>query len=158
MLCQVHPNAWSDAWWNDQLLSAVVQALESKDATIQRRALDLLYRMLTLENSENIIDRLVHAFYQDQEGRYREQRSHREGSGLWDQQEHNRRNVAPRDEPLSQREKVLGQILDAAERFGKSEETYLDLMVDLLSRGGPIVTMQTAERIMLVLEKGKQRF
>jgi hypothetical protein len=134
----------------------VVQALESKDTTIQRRALDLLYRMLTLENSENIIDRLVHAFYQDQEGKYREQSSHRESSCQWNQHVLDSRNVAPRNEPLSQREKVLGQILDAAERFGKSEEKYLDLMVDLLSRGGRIVNMQTAERIMLVLEKGKQ--
>ncbi|KAG0042069.1 AP-4 complex subunit epsilon-1, partial [Gryganskiella cystojenkinii] len=152
MLCQVHPNAWSDSWWNDNLLSAVVEALESRDATIQRRALELLYRMLTLENSENIIDRLVHAFYQDQDeslsqGSFKE--SHREMELLEYYQKRSNR-----DEPISHREKILGQILDAAERFGKSEEKYLDLMVDLLSRGGSIVSMQTAEQIMSVLENG----
>ncbi|KAG0311875.1 AP-4 complex subunit epsilon-1, partial [Linnemannia gamsii] len=47
MLCQVNPDAWSDAWWTEDLLGAVVQALESRDAAIQKRALDLLYRMLT---------------------------------------------------------------------------------------------------------------
>lgn len=148
MLCQVHPNAWSDAWWNDSLLAAVVDALESKDTAIQRRALELLYRMLTLENSENIIDRLVYAFYQGKD-EHREQEIHREQ----EQFGHDRRRVT-REGTVSYREKILSQILDAAERFGKSEEKYLDLMVDLLGRGGSIVTLQTAERIMLVLEKG----
>jgi len=149
MLCQVHPNAWSDAWWNDSLLAAVVDALESRDTTIQRRALELLYRMLTLENSENIIDRLVHAFYLVHD-EHREQEIHREQELFG----YDHRRVT-RDGPASYREKILGQILDAAERFGKSEEKYLDLMVDLLGRGGSTVTMQTAERIMLVLDKGK---
>ncbi|KAG0215806.1 AP-4 complex subunit epsilon-1 [Mortierella sp. GBA30] len=129
MLCQVHPNAWSDAWWTEELLSAVVQALESRDATVQRRALDLLYRMLTLENSENIIERLVHAFYQEQDQR--------------------QDGATP-----SRKEKILGQILDAAERFGLSEQWYLDLVFDLLERGGDTITLQTAETIMGVLEKG----
>ncbi|KAG0361132.1 hypothetical protein BG005_009119 [Podila minutissima] len=106
MLCQVHPAAWSDTWWSDQLLAGVVEALDSRDKTIQRKALDLLYRMLTYENSENIIDRLI-----------------------------------------------LAQILDASERFGKSEGWYVDLIFDLL-QAGSIVSMHVAEKFMRVFERG----
>ncbi|KAF9333008.1 hypothetical protein BG006_004103 [Podila minutissima] len=106
MLCQVHPAAWSDTWWSDQLLAGVVEALDSRDKTIQRKALDLLYRMLTYENSENIIDRLI-----------------------------------------------LAQILDASERFGKSEGWYVDLIFDLM-QAGSIVSMRVAEKFMRVFERG----
>ncbi|KAF9348450.1 hypothetical protein BGX26_000152 [Mortierella sp. AD094] len=142
MLCQVQPNAWSDSWWSEELLSAVVQALESRDATIQRRALDLLYRMLTIDNSENIIERLVYAFYQEQE------LVKKQGSGS-EIHTRSRREYIP-----SRKEKILGQILDAAERFGKSEEWYLDLIFGLLQSGGSGVTMQTCEKIMRVIEQG----
>ncbi|KAG0224214.1 Clathrin/coatomer adaptor, adaptin-like protein [Mortierella sp. GBAus27b] len=139
MLCQVRPNAWSDTWWNDDLLSAVVQSLENRDETIRRRALDLLYKMLTIDNSENIIDRLMHAFYQEQDPIEKES------------------DLPVSEEAIpSRKEKVLGQILDAAERFGKSEEWYLDLLFDLLDRGGSTVTMQTVEQVMRVFERGAQ--
>ncbi|KAF9191851.1 hypothetical protein BGZ49_003495 [Haplosporangium sp. Z 27] len=140
MLCQVQPNAWSDSWWSEDLLSAVVQALESRDATIQRKALDLLYRMLTIDNSENIIERLVYAFYQEQQPL--------SGSG-------SETNEKLKGEYIpSRKEKILAQILDAAERFGKSEEWYLDLIFGLLEKGRSGVTMQTCERIMQVIEQG----
>ncbi|KAG0254589.1 AP-4 complex subunit epsilon-1 [Mortierella polycephala] len=139
MLCNVHPNAWSDAWWGEELLSSVVQALESRDMAIQRRALDLLYRMLTLENSENIIERLLYAFYQD-----------RELTQAADPQDKTESRVTfP-----SRQEKLLTQILDAAERFGLSEQWYLDMVFDLLDRGGLAVTMQTVEKVMAVIERG----
>ncbi|KAF9362423.1 hypothetical protein BGX34_006219 [Mortierella sp. NVP85] len=150
MLCQVQPNAWSDAWWSDDLLSAVVQALESRDETIQRRALDLLYRMLTIDNSENIIDRLVHAFYQEQDPIEKEG----EKDTCVFSNNSSQRSSSTREYVPSRKEKVLGQILDAAERFGKSEEWYLDLVFDLLDRGGNTVTMQTVEQVMNVFERG----
>ncbi|KAG0369460.1 AP-4 complex subunit epsilon-1 [Gamsiella multidivaricata] len=143
MLCQVQPSAWSDTWWNEDLLSGVVQALESKDTTIQRRALDLLYRMLTIDNSENIIDRLVYAFYQEQD------QTERGDDGA-----HDRSLVSSKDYVPSRREKILGQILDASERFGKSEEWYLELIYDLLDRGGNVLTMQKLEGVMRVFEQG----
>ncbi|KAF9914841.1 AP-4 complex subunit epsilon-1 [Lobosporangium transversale] len=108
MLCQVRPDAWSDTWWNEDLLSAVVQALDSRDATIQRKALDLLYRMLTIDNSENIIDRLVYAFYQEQD----------EYASTENNKSNNGSNGRSRGEQYpSRREKILDQILDAGERF-----------------------------------------
>ncbi|ORZ08843.1 armadillo-type protein [Lobosporangium transversale] len=145
MLCQVRPDAWSDTWWNEDLLSAVVQALDSRDATIQRKALDLLYRMLTIDNSENIIDRLVYAFYQEQD----------EYASTENNKSNNGSNGRSRGEQYpSRREKILDQILDAGERFGKSEAWYLELIYDLLERGGQVITMQTVERVMRVFEKG----
>ncbi|KAG0317383.1 hypothetical protein BGZ99_006338 [Dissophora globulifera] len=175
MLCQVQPSAWSDTWWSQDLLAAVVQALESRDATVQRRALDLLYRMLTADNSENIIDRLVYAFFQEQDVSADHYRYLQEGDG----QEHSlpldrisSPSSSSTSSPLSlsgttttttttteghvptRKEKILGQILDAAERFGRSEEWYLDLIFDLLERGGRVVTMQTAEKVMRVFERG----
>ncbi|KAF9942383.1 hypothetical protein BGZ65_001423 [Modicella reniformis] len=150
MLCQVQPNAWSDAWWSDDLLLAVVQALESRDETIQRRALDLLYRMLTIDNSENIIERLVHAFYQQQDPI--EKKDEKEVYGYMKHMHH--KPSSPRGHVPNRKEKVLSQILDAAERFGKSEEWYLDLLFDLLDRGGNTVTMQIVEQVMRVFEKG----
>ncbi|KAF9290937.1 hypothetical protein BGZ68_005677 [Mortierella alpina] len=143
MLCQVAPDAWSDTWWTEDLLSAVVQALESRDATIHWRALDLLYRMLTLENSENIIERLVHAFYQEQEPGGHPHYHHEDDDAT------TTTTATP-----SRKERILAQILDAAERFGLSEQWYLDLVFGLLERGGVTVTLQTAETIMQVLEKG----
>ncbi|KAF9187557.1 AP-4 complex subunit epsilon-1 [Haplosporangium sp. Z 11] len=139
MLCNVHPNAWSDAWWGEDLLSSVVQALDSRDMTIQRRALDLLYRMLTLENSENIIERLLYAFYQD-----------RQLTQAADPQD----KIESRATFPSRQEKLLTQILDAAERFGLSEQWYLDIVFDLLERGGLVVTMQTIEKVIAVIERG----
>ncbi|KAF8940888.1 AP-4 complex subunit epsilon-1 [Dissophora ornata] len=158
MLCQVQPNAWSDTWWSEDLLSAVVQALESQDATIQRRALDLLYRMLTIDNSENIIDRLVYAFFQEQEDMQTELEKQESEGDQQAQQTHDMPSWLSRRDGYvpSRKEKILGQILDAAERFGKSEEWYLDLIFDLLGRGGRVVTMQTAENIMRVFVKGAQ--
>ncbi|KAF9968602.1 hypothetical protein BGZ70_001732 [Mortierella alpina] len=150
MLCQVAPDAWSDAWWTEDLLSAVVQALESRDATIHWRALDLLYRMLTLENSENIIERLLHAFYQEQDEPGAHPRSHHEG----DDATATAVTVTASAVAPSRKERILAQILDAAERFGLSEQWYLDLVFGLLERGGVTVTLQTAETIMQVLEKG----
>ncbi|KAF9561643.1 hypothetical protein EC968_005654 [Mortierella alpina] len=144
MLCQVAPDAWSDTWWTEDLLSAVVEALESRDATIHWRALDLLYRMLTLENSENIIERLVHAFYQEQEPGGHPHYHHEGGDTA----------AITADAAPSRKERILAQILDAAERFGLSEQWYLDLVFGLLERGGVTVTLQTAETIMQVLEKG----
>ncbi|CAO3573165.1 unnamed protein product [Mortierella alpina] len=149
MLCQVTPDAWSDAWWTEDLLSAVVQALESRDATIHWRALDLLYRMLTLENSENIIERLVHAFYQEQEPGGHPRSHHEADDAAAVHAAATASAVAP-----SRKERILAQILDAAERFGLSEQWYLDLVFGLLERGGVTVTLQTAETIMQVLEKG----
>ncbi|KAI1319210.1 AP-4 complex subunit epsilon-1 [Mortierella claussenii] len=146
MLCQVRPNAWSDAWWSDDLLSAVVEALDSRDTTIQRRALDLLYKMLTIDNSENIIDRLVHAFYQEQD---EELADGQDRHSLFRYGEGDRHNTTP-----SRKEKILHQILEAAETFGKSEEWYLDLMFDLLKRGGQVVTIQIVEKIIQVFEQG----
>ncbi|KAF9942766.1 AP-4 complex subunit epsilon-1 [Mortierella alpina] len=146
MLCQVAPDAWSDTWWTEDLLSAVVQALESRDATIHWRALDLLYRMLTLENSENIIERLVHAFYQEQQPGGLPHYHHEGGDAT--------ATTTTTAAAPSRKERILAQILDAAERFGLSEQWYLDLVFGLLERGGVTVTLQTAETIMQVLEKG----
>ncbi|KAG0275101.1 AP-4 complex subunit epsilon-1 [Linnemannia exigua] len=142
MLCQVNPDAWSDAWWTEDLLKAVVEALESRDAAIQKRALDLLYRMLTMENAQNIIERLVFAYFQEQDDV--------QGSGgVGSQQQQQMPSSFP-----SRKEKILGQILDAAERFGPSEEWYLSLIFDLLVRGGSTITLQTTEKIMSVIEQG----
>ncbi|KAF9548238.1 AP-4 complex subunit epsilon-1 [Mortierella hygrophila] len=156
MLCQVNPDAWSDAWWTEDLLSAVVQALESRDAAIQRRALDLLYRMLTLENAQNIIDRLVYAFFQEQDGSLQGASSQ---LGSASSSRKNEKHLQQQQLQLSssfpsRKETILGQILDAAERFGPSEEWYLNLIFDLLARGGTTITLQTAEKVMGVLERG----
>ncbi|KAF9398205.1 hypothetical protein BGX21_008073 [Mortierella sp. AD011] len=98
--------------------------------------------MLTIDNSENIIERLVYAFYQEQE------LVEKQGSGS-EICTSSRREYIP-----SRKEKILGQILDAAERFGKSEEWYLDLIFGLLQSGGSGVTMQTCEKIKRVVEQG----
>ncbi|KAF9149576.1 AP-4 complex subunit epsilon-1, partial [Linnemannia schmuckeri] len=166
MLCQVNPDAWSDAWWTEDLLGAVVGALESRDAAIQRRALDLLYRMLTLENAQNIIDRLVYAFFQEHDDfclqDVQQGASHQLGSAssmrknekYYQQYQQQQQHVSS-SSFTSRKEKILGQILDAAERFGPSEEWYLNLIFDLLARGGTTITLQTAEKVMGVLERGK---
>ncbi|KAF9912903.1 AP-4 complex subunit epsilon-1 [Linnemannia zychae] len=159
MLCQVNPDAWSDAWWTEDLLGAVVQALESRDVAIQKRALDLLYRMLTVENAKNIIERLVFAFFQEQDdlhslGGVSSQQGgqdRRKGERLPSQQ---LSSFSMRLFP-SRSEKILEQILDAADRFGPSEEWYLNLIFDLLVRGGSAITLQTAEKVMGVVEQGK---
>lgn len=154
MLCQVNPDAWSDAWWTEDLLGAVVQALESRDAAIQRRALDLLYRMLTLENAQNIIDRLVYAFFQEQDDGLQGASSQLGSASSSQKKEKHHQQQVTSPFP-SRKEKILGQILDAAERFGPSEEWYLNLMFDLLARGGTTITLQTAEKVMGTLERGK---
>ncbi|KAK3838299.1 MAG: Clathrin/coatomer adaptor, adaptin-like protein [Linnemannia elongata] len=148
MLCQVNPDAWSDAWWTEDLLGAVVQALESRDAAIQRRALDLLYRMLTLENAQNIIDRLVYAFFQEQDGGLQETSPQLGSASSTRKKEkhHQQQQLQSSLSFPSRKEKILGQILDAAERFGPSEEWYLNLIFDLLARGGTTITLQTAEK------------
>ncbi|KAK3842985.1 MAG: Clathrin/coatomer adaptor, adaptin-like protein [Linnemannia gamsii] len=145
MLCQVNPDAWSDTWWTEDLLQAVVEALESRDAAIQKRALDLLYRMLTMENAQNIVERLVFAYFQEQD-------DIQGPGGMGPQQQQQQQQVL--SSFPSRKEKILGQILDAAERFGPSEEWYLNLIFDLLVRGGSTITLQTAEKIMSVLEQG----
>ncbi|KAF9134261.1 AP-4 complex subunit epsilon-1 [Mortierella sp. 14UC] len=168
MLCQVNPDAWSDAWWTEDLLGAVVQALESRDAAIQKRALDLLYRMLTIENATNIVERLVFAFFQEQDDLQTLGATGGGGGGASPQQGSQDRRKGDRQfsQQLSssssalalfpsRKEKILGQILDAAERFGPSEEWYLNLIFDLLVRGGSTITLQTAEKVMGVLEQGK---
>ncbi|KAG0263484.1 AP-4 complex subunit epsilon-1 [Actinomortierella ambigua] len=63
LLDQVLPQAWCDTWWTDSLLTAVVESLDSRDASLQRRTLDLLFRLLTRENSLNIIERLTVALH-----------------------------------------------------------------------------------------------
>ncbi|KAG0282158.1 hypothetical protein BGZ96_000781, partial [Linnemannia gamsii] len=159
MLCQVNPDAWSDAWWTEDLLGAVVQALESRDTAIQKRALDLLYRMLTVENAQNIIDRLVFAFFQEEDdlqGASYQLGSAPSGQEKWKSERY--RQQLQQQQQLqvsfpSRKEKILGQILDAAERFGPSEGWYLNLIFDLLARGGASITLQTAEKIMGVLER-----
>ncbi|KAG0377875.1 AP-4 complex subunit epsilon-1 [Mortierella sp. AD032] len=108
MLCQVNPDAWSDTWWTEDLLQAVVEALESRDAAIQKRALDLLYRMLTMENAQNIVERLVFAYFQEQDNI--------QGPGGVGPQQQQQQQVL--SSFPSRKEKILGQILDAAERFG----------------------------------------
>ncbi|KAI9231381.1 MAG: Clathrin/coatomer adaptor, adaptin-like protein [Podila humilis] len=167
MLCQVHPTAWSDTWWNDQLLAGVVEALDSRDKTIQRKALDLLYRMLTYENSENIIDRLVHAFYQEQAPPTTHGNYHTEIDGtdvlsraqsktlVQDASSSSSSSKSPHRQRhyRTHQEKILAQILDASERFGKSEGWYVDLIFDLL-QAGAVVTMRIAEKFMRVFEHG----
>ncbi|KAF9310973.1 hypothetical protein BG003_007920 [Podila horticola] len=168
MLCQVHPAAWSDTWWSDQLLAGVVEALDSRDKTIQRKALDLLYRMLTYENSENIIDRLVHAFYQEQEQDYtpcstRDYHAEIDGTDVFSQDSRSRTlqdvststtaSKSPHLHYRTHREKILAQILDASERFGKSAGWYVDLIFDLL-QADSVVTMHVAEKFMRVFEQG----
>jgi hypothetical protein len=107
--------------------------------------------MLTIDNSENIIDRLVHAFYQEQDPIEKEG----EKDTYTLSNNSSQRSSSTREYVPSRKEKVLGQILDAAERFGKSEEWYLDLVFDLLDRGGNTVTMQTVEQVMNVFERGE---
>ncbi|KAF9297406.1 hypothetical protein BGZ74_009843 [Mortierella antarctica] len=173
MLCQVHPAAWSDTWWSDQLLAGVVEALDSRDKTIQRKALDLLYRMLTYENSENIIDRLVHAFNQEQEQDHppssstRDYHAEIDGINVFSQDFRNNAlqdcstsstssttsSKSPHRHYRTHQEKILAQILDASERFGKSEGWYVDLIFDLL-QAGSIVSMHVAEKFMRVFERG----
>jgi hypothetical protein len=158
MLCQVNPDAWSDAWWTEDLLGAVVQALESRDAAIQKRALDLLYRMLTVENAQNIIDRLVLAYFQEQDDIQKASSplgSASSGQDRRKSEKHHQQQQQLQVSFPSRKEKILGQILDAAERFGPSEEWYLNLIFDLLARGGATITLQTAEKVMGVLELGK---
>lgn len=163
MLCQVHPTAWSDTWWSDQLLAGVVEALDSRDKTIQRKALDLLYRMLTYENSENIIDRLVHAFYQEQAPPTTHEDYHTELDGtqsktlVQDASSSSSSTKSPHRQRhyRTHQEKILAQILDASERFGKSEGWYVDLIFDLL-QAGAVVTMHIAEKFMRVFEHGKE--
>ncbi|KAF9091360.1 hypothetical protein BGX23_005244 [Mortierella sp. AD031] len=149
MLCQVNPDAWSDTWWTEDLLTAVVQALESRDAAIQKRALDLLYRMLTVENAQNIVERLMYAFFQEPDDS-RHSGSSAQVQGSASGQDKQQQQVVF----LGRKEKILGQILDAAERFGPSEEWYLNLVFDLFVRGGTTITLQTAEKIMGILERG----
>ncbi|KAG0013972.1 AP-4 complex subunit epsilon-1, partial [Podila clonocystis] len=170
MLCQVHPAAWSDTWWSDELLAGVVEALDSRDKTIQRKALDLLYRMLTYENSENIIDRLVHAFNQEQEQDHppssltRDYHAEIDGTDVFspdyrskvlqdDSTSSSTSSKSPDRHYRTHQEKILAQILDASERFGKSEGWYVDLIFDLLQTG-PVVTMHIAEKFMRVFERG----
>ncbi|KAF9586620.1 hypothetical protein BGW38_000994 [Lunasporangiospora selenospora] len=155
MLCQVHSDAWSNTWWSENLLSAVVEALESRDKTVQRKTLELLYRMLTLDNAENIIERLVHAFYEEQEletgvdvHSYNEEESKGE---IVPGNEEGRSSRMP-----SQREKLLLQILDALDRFATSEEQFLTQIFGLLDNGGSVVTLQTAERILYIFDQGCQ--
>ncbi|KAG0081651.1 AP-4 complex subunit epsilon-1, partial [Podila epicladia] len=170
MLCQVHPAAWSDTWWSNQLLAGVVEALDSRDKTIQRKALDLLYRMLTYENSENIIDRLVHAFNQEQEHDHppcsstRDYHAEIDGTDAFSHHFRDRAvqdplassftsSTSPHRHYCTHQEKILAQILDASERFGKSEGWYVDLIFDLL-QAGSVVTMHVAEKFMRVFERG----
>ncbi|KAF9415550.1 hypothetical protein BGZ94_000065, partial [Podila epigama] len=174
MLCQVLPAAWSDTWWNDQLLSGVVEALDSRDKTIQRKALDLLYRMLTRENSENIIERLVHAFYQELE----ETPQTNASVGPSDYTAELTIDVVVNRDPssirttpsastilksayslhrlrpgFSHQEKLLAQILDASEHYARSDEWYVNLIFDLLERAGKVITICDVEKVMRVFEK-----
>ncbi|KAF9924723.1 AP-4 complex subunit epsilon-1 [Linnemannia zychae] len=155
MLCQVNPDAWSDVWWTEELLGAVVQALESRDAAIQKRAIDLLYRMLTVENAQNIIDRLVYAFFQEPDNpKVGSITGAQQGSMAIMNESHQQQQHTSLSFP-GRKEKILGQILDAADRFGPSESWYLDLIFDLFVRGGPTITLKTVERVMSVFEQGE---
>ncbi|KAG9072747.1 hypothetical protein KI688_000523 [Linnemannia hyalina] len=135
MLCQVNPDAWSDAWWTEDLLSAVVQALESRDAAIQRRALDLLYRMLTLENAQNIIDRLVYAFFQEQDGGLQGASSQlgSASSSRKNEKHHQQQQLQLSSWFPSRKETILGQILDAAERFGARSPGFVNSRLSILA-------------------------
>ncbi|KAF9139576.1 hypothetical protein BGX30_007804 [Mortierella sp. GBA39] len=135
MLCQVNPDAWSDAWWTEDLLSAVVQALESRDAAIQRRALDLLYRMLTLENAQNIIDRLVYAFFQEQDGGIQGASSQlgSASSSRKNEKHHQQQQLQLSSSFPSRKETILGQILDAAERFGARSPGFDNSRLSILA-------------------------
>ncbi|KAG0238366.1 AP-4 complex subunit epsilon-1 [Actinomortierella wolfii] len=72
LLDQVLPQAWCDTWWTDSLLTAVVESLDSRDVSLQRRTLDLLFRLLTRDNSLNIIERLTVAFHTTEDPLQRE--------------------------------------------------------------------------------------
>ncbi|CAG8578175.1 3787_t:CDS:10 [Paraglomus occultum] len=61
-LQQVDPVWWTEGgWWGEEQMNVIVDCLEDKDETLKKKTLDILYKMVNLQNATVIVDRMIDA-------------------------------------------------------------------------------------------------
>ncbi|CAG8612959.1 8865_t:CDS:10 [Paraglomus brasilianum] len=61
-LQQVDPVWWTEGgWWGEEQMNVIVECLEDKDETLKKKTLDILYKMVNLQNATVIVDRMIEA-------------------------------------------------------------------------------------------------